>query len=139
MDGAFDKGQRPEPDGCEQEIKGLGPMDDLVDGDDVHSFLLLQLLSRLRHVVYDNYAPEVQSMKSPLQIRPLLWRRIEGRTRGPGQGMAMRAAMVSMPSQRFCRRRFSLAACWLSSWLAMGTVMVRVLAARSMASGRRLP
>src|SRR5260370_779296 len=53
--------------------------------------------------------------------------------------MAINAAMVSMPSQRFCRRRFSLAACWLSSWLAMGTVMVRVLAARSMASRGAVP
>jgi hypothetical protein len=34
--------------------------------------------------------------------------------------------MVAVPSQRFWRRRFSLAACWLSSQFAMGTVMVRV-------------
>src|SRR5271170_2978846 len=32
--------------------------------------------------------------------------------------MAMRAAMVSMPSHRFWRRMFSLGACWLSLWLA---------------------
>src|SRR5215467_1214351 len=29
-------------------------------------------------------------------------------------------AKISIPSQRFCRRRFSLAPCWLLLWLAMG-------------------
>lgn len=47
--------------------------------------------------------------------------------------------MVSMPSQRFLRRRFSSELCWLSSWLAIGMVMVRVEAAFSMAVRGTLP
>ena len=47
--------------------------------------------------------------------------------------------MVSTPSQRFCRRRFSFAACWLLSWFAMGMVMVRLPEARSMMSSGTVP
>ena len=31
------------------------------------------------------------------------------------QGIDITAAIVSMPSQRFCKRRFSFSACWLLS------------------------
>lgn len=36
------------------------------------------------------------------------------------------AAYTCIPSKRFCKRRFSFAACWLLSWFTIGTVTMGV-------------
>jgi hypothetical protein len=79
LDVAFDEGQGPEPYGCEQEIKKPGAMDDLIDGDDVgHIFLLAaaaETLSRIRHVVHDNYAPGGSYDANMGSVPLIRWRR----------------------------------------------------------------
>jgi hypothetical protein len=38
--------------------------------------------------------------------------------------VSISAAIISIPSQRFCKRMFSFAECWLLSWLEIGIVIV---------------
>ncbi len=47
--------------------------------------------------------------------------------------------MRSMPSQRFCRRMFSFAACWLLSWFTMGTPIQGTLSSCSITYNGTLP
>ena len=66
-----------------------------------------------------NAAPPAGASRAP----PPATLTMSQRHRQSPSSRAKRAANTSMPSHRFCRRRFSSAACWLLSWLTVGTTI----------------